>query len=69
MGDRSKNQGDRRKQSADHWEGSNDKSGITISAKNTGAKGDVSSRRTSGGRIAKQGGLIRPILDLFQYVI
>ena len=66
MGDRSKNQADRRKQTVDYWERSNAKSGITNSAKDTGGKGDVSSRRTTGGRNAKQGGLIRPMADLFQ---
>ena len=66
MGDRGKNQGDRRKQTVDYWERSNAKSGITNSAKDTGAKGDVSSRRTTGVRNAKRGGLIRPMADLFR---
>ena len=66
MGDRSENQCDRRKQTVDYWKRSNAKSGITDSAKNTGGKGDVSSRRTTGVQNNKQGGFIRPMADLYQ---
>ena len=66
MSDRSKNQGNRRKQTVDYWDRSNAKSGITDSAKNTGGKGDVSSKRTTAGRNNKRAGLIRPMADLFQ---
>ena len=66
MSDRSENQGNRRKQTVDYWERSNAKSWITDSAKNTGGKCDVSSRRTTGGRNNKRGEFIKPMADLIQ---